>query len=191
MSDEQAYIYCADIYCEACADDIRKRLTAEGKRPKNWQDERTFDSDEYPKGPYDNGGGESDGPQHCGSHDECLDPTIIDGQKCGHFLENPLTTHGVEYLLEQHMQNTTAVTEFWMEFYSEEVESLLKSKPQHPYHKWVLRHTLQRIVDRVRVNLNGEDEGTDDPTGDMLEWILDVAAEHDIYPEEPEDDDDS
>ena len=44
-------------------------------------DENDYDSDDLPKGPYSNGGGEADTPQHC------------DG--CGAFLENPLTGDGV------------------------------------------------------------------------------------------------
>lgn len=189
---EEAYIYAADMYCEACGEDIRKRLTAEGHRPKHWDDETTYDSGEFPKGPYPDGGGESDSPQHCGSHGECLSPTIIDGEKYGRFLENPLTNAGCAYVLEMHMDGPNAVTEFWMEHYHDEIESYLKTHPGNPYHVWYLRQTLEEIALRVRRNFDGDDEGeSDDPTSDMLEHILTILAErHDISVESLPNEDD-
>jgi hypothetical protein len=46
--------------------------------------ESDYDSDDVPKGPYADGGGEADTPQHC------------DG--CGQFLENLLTGDGLIYV---------------------------------------------------------------------------------------------
>ena len=73
----QVYIYKANIYCEDCTFDIDKdvsqRLIAD-----------TGDSNNFPQGPYANGGGESDTPQHCAT--------------CGLFLENPLTSNGYDYV---------------------------------------------------------------------------------------------
>ena len=89
----QVYIYKANIYCEDCAfdhdsclyikwfgetqatieKDVSQRLIAD-----------TGDSDNFPQGPYANGGGESDTPQHCAT--------------CGLFLENPLTSNGYDYV---------------------------------------------------------------------------------------------
>ena len=90
-----AYIYCADLYCEDCARAIkadRQSAAFQGTRflPSDPNDESSYDSDDYPKGPYDDGGGESDGPQCCGG--------------CGEFLENPLTGDGYRYLLEMLAQ---------------------------------------------------------------------------------------
>lgn len=34
------------------------------------QDESLYDSGEWPKGPYGNGGGEANSPQHCGARDD-------------------------------------------------------------------------------------------------------------------------
>lgn len=51
-------------------------------------DESSYDSGEFPKGPYGNGGGESDTPQHCGG--------------CHEFLENPLTSAGYRYIRENY-----------------------------------------------------------------------------------------
>jgi hypothetical protein len=50
-------------------------------------DENDYDSDDLPKGPYPNGGGEADTPQHC--------------DRCGAFLENPLTQAGYRYVNER------------------------------------------------------------------------------------------
>lgn len=94
-----AFIYCADIYCDACGQAIRDRLTAEGNAPVDPDDEYSYDSDEFPKCAGDDE--ESDCPQHCGSHGDCLDPTILpDGRKIGHFFANQLTTDGMEYVAE-------------------------------------------------------------------------------------------
>jgi hypothetical protein len=75
------YIYAADTYCEGCGQAIRDRLTAEGHDPAKSEDEHTYDSDDFPKGPYADGGGEADGMHHCGA--------------CGVCLGNPLTQEGV------------------------------------------------------------------------------------------------
>lgn len=73
----EAYIYKADIYCASCGEDIVHDLKAHKVRD-------TGDSDEFPQGPYTNGGGESDTPQHC-----CV---------CDKFLANPLTGDGLRYV---------------------------------------------------------------------------------------------
>jgi|SRR6266566_4480439 len=77
-----AYIYRAAMYCEHCAKQITIELEEEaayGKPIKHYGD-----SEWYPQGPYPQGGGESDSPQHCDS--------------CGVFLENPLTRDGENYV---------------------------------------------------------------------------------------------
>ena len=81
-----AYIFQADIYCEDCGRDIRTRLTMDGNAPSNPSDECTYDSDNFPKGPYSDGGGEADCPQHCA--------------QCRAFLENSLTQDGYEFVRE-------------------------------------------------------------------------------------------
>jgi len=81
------FIFAADMHCEDCGNAIRKDLIVEGLAPADPDDEHTYDSDDYPKGPYPDGGGEADYPGHCGS--------------CGVFLMNPLTGDGYEYLRAQ------------------------------------------------------------------------------------------
>jgi hypothetical protein len=73
------YVYQAALICDRCAEagEFRARLIAAGKTAE-------MDSDHWPHGPYSNGGGEADTPQHC--------------DHCGEFLRNPLTPDGVLYV---------------------------------------------------------------------------------------------
>ena len=80
------YTYQGELLCEDCGEYARERLDKEGKSPADPDDESTFDSDDYPKGPYPDGGGEADCPQHCGN--------------CDIFLENPLTADGLLYVTD-------------------------------------------------------------------------------------------
>jgi hypothetical protein len=115
----KAYIYRADLFCEACGKAIRERLTAQGKAPANPDDEYTYDSDNFPKGPLDNGGGASDSVYHCGNGDKCLEPTEINGEKYGKLLEHPLTTEGVRILNENIEENgDNPVVRFHAEHYA-------------------------------------------------------------------------
>jgi hypothetical protein len=97
-----AYVYQADLYCEDCATEIRESL-----RSKDVAD--TQDSNDYPQGPYPDGGGESDAPAHCG--------------QCGAFLENPLTDEGKAYVNDAFIDymtdcagNADTLNE-WADFY--------------------------------------------------------------------------
>ncbi len=94
-----AYVYQAVLWCADCTDEIKKDLAkAAGKSVDEMDDEMgdetTYDSDDYPKGPYDDGGGESDSPQHC------------DG--CHKFLENPLTQEGMAYAQDAFIEALNA-----------------------------------------------------------------------------------
>ena len=83
----KAYIYKAALYCEPCGEAARTTLDeAFIENGITAGDPENDDSDRYPQGPYTGGGGESDTPAHC--------------EVCGVFLENPLTTDGVEYVRE-------------------------------------------------------------------------------------------
>ena len=107
----RAYVYQAALLCEACGVAKREALTAEGHGVADAEDESSYDSDDFPKGPYSDGGGESDSPQHC--------------DHCQAFLENPLTVDGFRYVreavrewlpecAETHGGKAVAV---WAEFY--------------------------------------------------------------------------
>lgn len=93
-----AYIFKADIYCAGCAAELRGFYSAR---------RHSEDSDDYPQGPYAQGGGEADCPQHCG--------------QCGKFLENPLTGEGYDYVREAVCgpdANSETVQQ-WAAFYDE------------------------------------------------------------------------
>ncbi len=90
-----AYAYQAALLCEPCAKTVKQRI----EKPD------VDDSDTYPQGPYADGGGEADTPQHCTT---CLD-----------FLENPLTTDGQAYVIERIIDGSgaTHVLDEWRTFY--------------------------------------------------------------------------
>jgi hypothetical protein len=108
----EAYVYQAGFLCEKCGEKIREELKAKGKAPANPEDEGTYDSDVYPKGPFTPD--ESDTPQHC--------------DKCSKFLENPLTEDGYNYVLDTMWsaqkdfggQFTNPVVRQWYEYYKDD-----------------------------------------------------------------------
>ena len=57
-TSSDAYMYNADLICEDCGNKIVEQLEKKGI-------ENTGDSNDFPQGPYSDGGGESDVPQHC------------------------------------------------------------------------------------------------------------------------------
>lgn len=106
-------IYTADCFCDSCADRIRERIIVEGQAPRKRWDETSYDSDEFPK--YMLANQESDSPQHCGSHVECLEAeTLADGAKVGALLSRSLTPDGVAYVQEAIDQGGL-VADFWRE----------------------------------------------------------------------------
>ena len=112
-----AYMYQADLHCEDCIGKIVHKIIMAYDKPPDLKELAALDSDKYPQGPFPNGGGEADSPQHCGS--------------CGLFLENPLTSDGEDYVklevsrVEVHLNKEgLAVAETlntihkWQTFYS-------------------------------------------------------------------------
>lgn len=95
------YIYQADLYCEDCGAEIRSELTLAGKAPADPENEYSYDSDDFPKGPFPDG--EADCPQHCGA--------------CDVFLENPLTSDGYAYVREMLIEGHSEIVSMWAEFY--------------------------------------------------------------------------
>ena len=76
-----AFMYRAALLCEDCGEAVRTALGPAAD---------TGDSDAYPQGPYSDGGGEADSPQHCDT--------------CGVHLDNPLTPDGESYVQEAFEQ---------------------------------------------------------------------------------------
>jgi len=110
----KAYIYHAALICEDCA----ACTMGEEKKPDhvNMDDQASYDSDEWPKGPYGDGGGEADSPQHC--------------DMCGDFLENPLTEDGSTYVKQAWREYVETgrgrleVLQAWRDGYAWEWEEL-------------------------------------------------------------------
>lgn len=80
----KVFIFKSEMLCESCGNAARRDF--EKPAHVNEADESSYDSGDWPKGPYGNGGGEADSPQHCAC--------------CGMFLENPLTPDGDSYVRE-------------------------------------------------------------------------------------------
>ena len=89
----KAYVFQAALLCEDCAETTMQSLEKAGKPSDGWGD-----SENWPQGPYEDGGGEADTPQHC--------------DHCRIFLENPLTTDGEEYV------RYNSPLGIWKQFYS-------------------------------------------------------------------------
>lgn len=99
------YLFQAALLCEDCGHEVCKNLTEAGEKPFTVSDESSYDSDDYPKGPYPDGGGEADSPQHC--------------DHCNVFLENPLTADGVAYVSDalQNPEKFPITAQEWLNFY--------------------------------------------------------------------------
>jgi hypothetical protein len=108
------YVYNADVYCPACAGEIRRRIDTQVPKPLIDRD----DSEDYPQGPYS--GDESDVPQHCGSHADCLEAIVLsNGLKIGKFLENTLTDEGVKWVKQaaKNRRGDNEVMNLWTNYY--------------------------------------------------------------------------
>lgn len=105
------YIYSADIYCQECGEEIIRALDGTTGKPPL---ESREDSNIWPQGPYPDGGGEADCPQHCGG--------------CNGFLENPLTRDGYDYVQEQidcyPQYRNRPILNQWAEFYGIEESTM-------------------------------------------------------------------
>lgn len=77
------YVYQAALLCESCGSAKQAQLDRVAADHGNPHHAYREDSGRYPQGPYPDGGGEADTPQHC--------------DQCSAFLENPLTADGVAY----------------------------------------------------------------------------------------------
>jgi hypothetical protein len=106
-----AYIFQAALLCSDCANAVFATNTANPDDREN--------SDHWPQGPYADGGGEADTPQHC--------------DHCGVFLENSLTPDGGEYVREKAKQFETGPDMSW-----QEIAELAGKNGQPALHDWIL-----------------------------------------------------
>ena len=89
------YIYEAEVWCDDCGESISAQLLAEGRVPEDPHDEFSYDSDDFPKGPYNNDE-ETDTPEHCASGEDCLNAIeLASGRKIGALLSTTLTDEGI------------------------------------------------------------------------------------------------
>lgn len=92
------YMFKAALYCESCGKKLRADLDKQGKTPADPEDERMYDSDNYPKECL---AGESDSVSFCESGEDCEGAiTLKSGHKIGTWLEEDLTDEGVKRLQE-------------------------------------------------------------------------------------------
>jgi len=124
-----SYVYQGNIYCEKCTRHLLAQLNNKGV-------EDTGDSNDYPQGPYLNGGGEADSPQHCGNGRECQRPIELgSGHLVGDWLENPLTNEGLQYIANQLAENFNSphamkrlVPNFWRLAYHDDLMNWLAGR---------------------------------------------------------------
>ena len=120
-----AYIYKAALYCEECAEAIKQRFVDLGAPG-------SLDSDDYPQGPYSDGGGEADSPQHC--------------DVCNVHLQNPLTTAGEAYVRKNYDKHSAhgRVEKAWREYYS----YLFADEPRETQ---IIRVQTQRSIEALAI----------------------------------------
>lgn len=115
------YMFQAALLCQGCGNAVIEdmKVLHPEKVPADAADESSYDSDQFPKGPYDNGGGEADCPQHC--------------DHCHVFLENPLTPDGIVYTAdavrrhEEDGDGNAEVIGEWKDYYGDELRAYNES----------------------------------------------------------------
>jgi hypothetical protein len=147
-----AYLYQAALLCADCAVITMNEIellnmlggsSSPFRRTKPWTD-----SDSYPQGPYPDGGGEADTPQHCDA--------------CCIFLKNPLTTDGSRYLNEQLIEHArdgsgdADVLASWARYYNAQV---------------------YEPGEVTREDLEFEYSLEDDEWGSVMSWWFTIAGE--------------
>ncbi len=113
-------IYAADMWCEDCAEEIKRRIRAEGNAPTDEDDQGSYDSDEFPKDC--DVSCESDTVEHCAAGEDCINAIDFGDWKIGCWLENDLTDSGNDYVMEAVREGREGafdndVTELWAEYY--------------------------------------------------------------------------
>jgi len=113
------YIYQADLWCGRCGRQLRRDLEAKGQAPDHPDDETSYDSDEFPKGPHQPDA--SDTPDHCAAGPDCLAADVVvepsGERRVGHFLKNPLTGEGEAYVQRAVAEGSPVAVQIWTPFY--------------------------------------------------------------------------
>jgi hypothetical protein len=117
---DEVFMFQAAFLCADCAAKIIDELDKTGQ-------EDTGYSKDYPQGPYENGGGESDSPNHCDSGIGCVNAIKVPGGRpIGCPLGNPLTSEGQRYVTQaiaddvlRRDDHARAVGRLWRMIYPE------------------------------------------------------------------------
>ena len=134
---DEVYMFQGALLCENCGLDVQDNLRKKGKAPEDEDDEESFDSDDFPKGPFGDGGGEADTIHHCDSNEECLNAIKLPcGSKIGAWLGNSLTSEGDEWLAKSIRESIfkddahgRQVNRLWRLKYSDPLSSLNGVEP--------------------------------------------------------------
>lgn len=125
------YAYKAEIWCDSCGQDIRKRLELKGK-------EDTGDTDDFPQWGDDDE--YTDSPQHCAAGEKCLERLDLseygeirslygaETNYIGALIGTNLTGDGESYLNEMLSETPrtdyqAALQAFWREAFSDYITS--------------------------------------------------------------------
>lgn len=101
-----AYAYQASLLCEDCALQVANKLTRGGVVNDG-------DSNTFPQGPYEHGGGESDSANFCSSGKACkCSVEITRGHRVGCPINNPLTREGAQSVLESIVRDMFSKKKF-------------------------------------------------------------------------------
>ncbi len=170
MSTDYCYMYQAALWCEECGEKLRSEIPVPPDADPD--DETSYDSDDYPKGPY--AVSESDCPQYC------------DG--CQVFLENPLTSDGVEYVTgliadsyKDGRLDSVAIT-VWSDFYDiphpDKVGDVnLVNPSQHD--GWMRTHTYVFYFGAYGdTKLMVWGDSLDSALDEAIDWLVDNAPGH-------------
>ena len=134
---DDVYMFQGSLYCEDCGRDIQDKIREEGKAPEDESDEESFDSDDFPNGPFSGGGGEADSIHHCDSNETCLNAIELPCKsKIGAWLGNDLTSEGDEWLASSIRESIfrddahgRQVNRLWRLKYSNPLSSLNEVEP--------------------------------------------------------------
>ena len=129
---DDVYMFQGALYCEDCGQAIQKEIRKDGRAPEDEDDEGSYDSDDFPKGPFGDGGGEADSVHHCDSNEGCLNAIKLPcGSKIGAWLGNDLTSEGAEWLsnsikegIFRDDEHGRQVTRLWRLKYGDSVSPL-------------------------------------------------------------------
>lgn len=132
------YIYRAETWCDSCGERLRGELLRADSGPPDIDDEWSYDSDDFPKGPVAREA--TDGPDHCAAGADCLEGILLveyglegsaemfgaESHTIGALLSDGLTDDGVAYLAEMLREDSPtpyqeALHRYWRAVFADEL----------------------------------------------------------------------